>query len=216
MLKVMTAPPVIRPYRPEDRAALARVCVLTADDGGDARHLYPDPELLPSIFATPYAVLEPELTFVLDAGAGPVGYILGTADTARFVTEFRERWLPTLRKRFPPPAGPPATLPETMIDLLHHPERMLRPELAGHPAHLHIDLLPEYQGQGYGRRLMSVFLNALHRRGVAKVHLGVSPANTGARAFYDRLGFHEIPVPALAGSVTYLGRATWPLPGPPG
>ena len=32
-------------------------------------------------------------------------------------------------------------------------------------------------------------------------------ANKPARAFYDRLGFHEIPVPD-AGPVTYLGRTT--------
>jgi hypothetical protein len=31
--------------------------------------------------------------------------------------------------------------------------------------------------------------------------------NTPARAFYDRLGFHEIDVPD-AGVLTYLGRAT--------
>jgi hypothetical protein len=32
-------------------------------------------------------------------------------------------------------------------------------------------------------------------------------ANAGARRFYDRLGFHEIPVPD-AGPLTYLGRST--------
>ncbi len=34
-----------------------------------------------------------------------------------------------------------------------HPERMLIPELADYPAHLHIRLLPEFQGQGWGRQL---------------------------------------------------------------
>ncbi|OKK12920.1 hypothetical protein AMK09_29530 [Streptomyces sp. CB02488] len=46
-----------RPYRPDDRAALADICVRTADNGGDSSHLYPDPELMPSIFAAPYAYL---------------------------------------------------------------------------------------------------------------------------------------------------------------
>jgi hypothetical protein len=32
-------------------------------------------------------------------------------------------------------------------------------------------------------------------------------ANTTARAFYDRLGFHEIPVPD-PDPLTYLGRTT--------
>ncbi len=34
--------------------------------------------------------------------------------------------------------------------------------------------------------------------------------NTPARAFYDRVGFHEIAVPGPGGA-TYLGRSTRPL-----
>jgi ribosomal protein S18 acetylase RimI-like enzyme len=84
---------------------------------------------------------------------------------------------------------------------------MLLPELAGYPAHLHIDLLPSHQRAGHGRALMERFLGALADRGVKAVHLGMLTANTPARAFYDRLGFHEIPV-ADPGPLTYLGRST--------
>ncbi|MFC7645762.1 GNAT family N-acetyltransferase [Streptosporangium lutulentum] len=94
-----------------------------------------------------------------------------------------------------------------MIRLMYHPERMVLPELAAYPAHLHIDLLPEHQRKGHGRALMNTFLDALHRRGTEAVHLGMVSANTRARAFYDRLGFHEIPV-ADPGELTYLGRRT--------
>lgn len=84
---------------------------------------------------------------------------------------------------------------------------MLVPEVAAYPAHLHIDLLPDRQGQGHGRALMRTFLRALHERGTEAVHLCMVTANTGARAFYDRLGFHEIDVPD-PGPVTHLGRPT--------
>jgi len=80
-------------------------------------------------------------------------------------------------------------------------------KLAGHPAHLHIDLLPHWQGKGWGRGLISAFLAGLRDAGVARVHLGMAAANVDARAFYDRLGFTEIPVPG-ADTVTYLGRST--------
>lgn len=199
--------PLIRPYRPTDRAALSDICVRTADAGGDSRHIYPDPELMPSIFAAPYATLEPELAFVLDDGTRAVGYVLGCADTVAFVQAYRQRWLPTLLDRYPAPATTPGTPSEQMIDLMHRPERMILPELAGYPAHLHIDILPEHQGQGHGRALMRTFLAALHAAGVPAVHLGMVSANTGARAFYDRLGFHVIPVPD-PGPLTYLGRRT--------
>jgi ribosomal protein S18 acetylase RimI-like enzyme len=199
---------MIRPYRPDDRAAVAEVCVLTGDAGGDSRDRWPDPDLLPSIFALPYVDHEPELAFVLDDGGGrAVGYVLGTADTAAFVKWFREEWLPPLARRYPPPPDPPATQLEWLAGLLHTPERMLLPEAADHPAHLHIDLLPGYQGAGHGRALMTAFLRALGGMGVPRVHLQMDPANTRARAFYDRMGFREIPVAGLpAGAV--LGRET--------
>jgi len=203
----MSSPPVVRPYGPDDQAALYDVCVRTAHDGGDSRHIYPDLDLMPSIFAGPYVYLEPELAFVLDNGERAVGYVLGTADTTGFVKEYRESWLPRLEQWYPAPTSPPTTPTEIMIGLMHNPERMLVPELTPYPAHLHIDLLPEYQRQGHGRTLMDAFLDALHRKHVPAVHLGMVTANTAARAFYDRLGFHEIPVPD-PGPLTYLGRST--------
>ncbi|GGJ65052.1 GNAT family N-acetyltransferase [Streptomyces brasiliensis] len=203
----MTLTPAIRPYRPRDAEALADICVRTAHNGQDSRQIYPDLQLMPSIFASPYAWLEPEMTFVLDDGEGrAVGYVLGTADTSRFVQDFRTQWLPKVADRFPEPSGPPGTPSEEMIWLLHHPERMILPQLTDYPAHLHIDLLPDWQRRGYGRALMWAFLDALRARGVEAVHLCMVNANVRARAFYDRLGFHEIPVPDPA-PVTYLGRS---------
>jgi ribosomal protein S18 acetylase RimI-like enzyme len=211
----MTAPVTIRPYRPEDRAALYDICVRTGEMGGDARHLYPDHDLLPDIFAGPYATLEPDLAFVADDGDRAVGYVVGTADTATFVRRFREEWLPTVRDRYPrvDPATPAEerTPTDNMTELLYWPERMIVPELAEYPAHLHIDLLPGHQRSGHGRALMGHLLDALAAKGVKAVHLGMVTANTPARAFYDRVGFHEIPVPD-AGVITYLGRETTPLP----
>jgi ribosomal protein S18 acetylase RimI-like enzyme len=207
----MTSHPVVRPYRPEDREAVDDICVRTAHNGGDSRPVYADPTILPAIFAAPYLHLEPELAFVLDDGRGQaVGYVLGTADTPRFASDFRLKWLPLVADRHPLPDGPPSTPDEEMAGLLHDPERMIVPEVAAHPAHLHIDLLPEWQGRGHGRALMRTFLAALRDGGVPAVHLAMVTANTPARAFYDRLGFHEIDVPG-PGPLTYLGRATTDL-----
>ncbi|WP_433013042.1 N-acetyltransferase family protein [Kribbella sp. CA-294648] len=199
--------PEIRPYRPSDRAAVADICVRTADNGGDSRALYPDLELMPSIFALPYVDLEPELAFVLTDDDHPVGYILGTADTPTFATRFRTDWLPRLADRYPPPTHPPSTPTEHMIKLMHDPERLVIPEVAAYPAHLHIDLLPAYQRSGHGRALMTTLLNALATANIPAVHLTMLTSNTKARAFYNRLGFHHIPVPN-ADAVTYLGRST--------
>ncbi|WP_031011740.1 GNAT family N-acetyltransferase [Streptomyces sp. NRRL F-5727] len=200
--------PFIRRYRPSDRPAVAGICVRTAHEGGDASGLYPDPELLPVIFAYPYVELEPDFAFVLDDGTGQaVGYVLGAPDTAAFAARFRREWLPRVTPRFPPPAGAADTPADGMAALLHTPERMVHGELSGHPAHLHIDLLPSWQGQGYGRSLIHTLLAALHEHGVPAVHLCMVQANTSARAFYDRLGFTQLNVPD-PGPVWYLGRPT--------
>ncbi|MFJ6000140.1 GNAT family N-acetyltransferase [Streptomyces sp. NPDC092370] len=204
----MTTSPVIRPYRPEDRPALDDICIRTAHHGEDSRPHYADPGIFPAAFAAPYVHLEPDLAFVLDDGRGQaVGYILGTADTPRFAEAFRTTWLPLVADRYPDPPRPPRTPDEVMAGLLHDPERMVLPGLAAHPAHLHIDLLPDRQGRGHGRRLMRTFLRALQDRGVPAVHLAMSTANTRARAFYDRMGFEEIGIPA-PDEVCYLGRTT--------
>jgi ribosomal protein S18 acetylase RimI-like enzyme len=199
--------PAVRLYRPEDRDAVFDICMRTGEQGGDARDVYRDHDLLPNTFAAPYTELEPDLAFVLDDDGRAVGYVLGTSDTVRFVRDFRERWLPVVGARHPKPAGEPTTPDEMIAALLHAPERMLVPEVADYPAHLHIDLLPDYQGRGWGRVLMNTLFAALDKAGAARVHLTMVTANTAARAFYDRMGFHEIAVPD-PGPVPYLGWST--------
>ncbi len=193
--------PEIRPYRVADRAALYDICVRTADAGGDARGQYSTDELMGDLFAGPYAYLEPELAFVVDDGGSAVGYVVGTADTASFVKSYRDEWITLLDGKYPVPPPPPRTPEQDMVALHYRPERMIVPELADYPAHLHIDLLPPYQGKGFGRRLIDVF----QAKARAGVHLGMVTANVRARAFYDRIGFTVLPVPD-PGPLTYLGR----------
>lgn len=195
---------VIRPYRPADHDALYAICIRTGDAGRDAAALYRDPRIVPDIFTGPYLHLEPELAYVMsDSQDRPVGYVIGTADTPRFVAAYQRDWTPRVAGRYPPGAqGRDAE----RIHELHHPEWMLRDDLADYPAHLHIALLPEAQGKGAGRALMDTYLKALRAEGVPGVHLSMSAANTSARAFYDRMGFHQIarptPTRVLAGRRT--------------
>ncbi|MEV6300853.1 GNAT family N-acetyltransferase [Actinoplanes sp. NPDC051861] len=198
--------PIIRHYRPSDLDAVYDICVRTGASGGDARGNHSSDRMLGDIWAVPYVTAEPSHAHVVDDGDGnAVGYILGTADTAAFVKWYRSEWLPATESRYPP--GDPRD--EVMLDLHHHPERMLLPELVDYPAHLHIDLLPEWQGRGLGKGLMAAFLEGLRAVGVSRVHLGMAPENSGAYAFYRRLGFWDISVPD-AGAL-YLGRDTGPL-----
>ncbi len=199
--------PDIRPYRPSDRWVIYDICVRTADAGDDARGQYSTDDLMGDLFAGPYLEIEPGLAFVADDGGRAVGYVLGTPDTAGFVKQYADRWLPYFAGRYPEPPPPPRTPEQDMIALGYHPERMILPELAAHPAHLHIDLLPGFQRRGLGRRLIDRFLAAAAQAGAPAVHLGMLRTNVRARAFYDRLGFTPIDVPD-PGPVDYLGCST--------
>jgi len=124
------------------------VCVETGNAGQGARGRYSTDDLVPDILAGPYLYLEPEHAYVLDNGERAVGYIIGTASTPDFVAAYSERWLPRLRARYQPLSGPPMTEEEHRLDVMFHPERWLLPELAPHPAHLHINLLADYRRSG--------------------------------------------------------------------
>jgi GNAT superfamily N-acetyltransferase len=182
----------IRPYATTDFDAITHICLLTAEAGGDATGLYASDELMPDVFARPYVLFQPELAWVVDDGAGAEGYILGIADTRTFVEWFRRDWVPVLAARYEH-TEPVVTKDDLIRHLGFWPERMLIPELDEYPAHLHIDLLPRRQGQGMGRRLIETLVANLRERGIPGLHLGLDAANTAARAFYDRLGFVELP-----------------------
>ncbi len=194
--------PQLRPYRPTDRDDVYAVCVRTGADGADATGLYSDDDILPDVFAGPYLAYQPDLAFVVDAGDHVAGYVIGVADTPAFADWYEAEWLPGFRRRHAVDAAPTAAEREAIgfgLDV----HAAIVPEVAQYPAHLHIDLLPELQGMGFGRELIRTMLAALRERGVPGVYLTMSPANQGARAFYDRLGFHELPssrpdAPALA------------------
>ncbi|GAA4384990.1 GNAT family N-acetyltransferase [Agromyces bauzanensis] len=191
--------PCIRPYRPSDRDDVLEICLRTAAGGGDATGVYSDDSLMPEVFALPYLEYAPDLAFVVDDGSGGrvLGYVLGVADTRAFVEWWKREWGPGFRERHPAPGPPtgrnPGFTEQQLVAAGSDPDRMLIAEVDEYPAHLHIDLLPELQGQGFGRRLINTLRAALADRGVATVHLGMDAANTGARAFYSRLGFHELP-----------------------
>ena len=90
---------------------------------------------------------------------------------------------------------------------MFHPDRWLLPELAAHPAHLHINLLAGYRRAGHGRELISTFLASVAAAGAASCYLGVRPENLNARRFYARLGWHPVQVHG-AEPGTYLVHPT--------
>jgi len=196
----MTAPVPPLPIRlvhPDDAAEVDRVydvCLRTGASGADATGQFAEGRLLGEVYAGPYVRFAPDLAFVLDGGpeVGVGGYVLGVADTASFEDELERSWWPALRARYPRDAFPAGSPDAGVVELIHEPPRAERELLVDHPAHLHIDLLPEAQGGGNGRRLITTLLDALRERGVRGVHLGVAADNVNAQGFYEHVGFRRL------------------------
>ncbi len=181
----------VRPFHLSDLDALYDICLKTGDSGNDARTLYSDRMILGHYFAAPYVAFEPSLCFIVDDNTRPVGYILGTSDSLRYSRWAEQQWFPLLRRRY-------ASLPENFTERDRYLAGLIRKgytpkeELGAYPAHLHIDILPEGQGGGNGRRLIDAFVGALKSKGVSALHLEVGKTNPHAIAFYRHIGFHII------------------------
>ncbi|MBV9044670.1 MAG: GNAT family N-acetyltransferase [Alphaproteobacteria bacterium] len=202
----------IRPYEARDLEALYDICLKTGDAGQDASAMYRDPKIIGHIYAGPYGALEPENCFVLEDEVGVGGYIIGTRDTHAFEQRLEREWWPKLRRDHAEPGAPRSdfTPDERMAYLIHHPSRTPRRVSEPYPAHLHIDLLPRFQGAGWGKRMVDTFLSHMRDAGVSTVHLGVGPKNERGVRFYRAYGFHVIDQAPAPWSTYWFGISTNP------
>lgn len=185
----------IRPFRSGDEPALADICLKTADAGADGTGVLADDDLWAEIFVLPYVDRHPDLAFVAEKDDGRVvGYVVGTDDTAAFEEWFRTQWWPRHAQRWPRPIAV-STRQDAIVGYASARGEEDGAFAAEYPAHLHIDLLPEAQGHGLGRRLIDVLVAELKRRGIKGLHLVASQENAGAIAFYPRVGFEPLPSP---------------------
>ncbi len=187
-------PITLRSYQPGDKAGAYAVCLKTADAGQDATSLHTDPEALGNIYVGPYLQHEPQFSLVLEDEEGICGYCLGTRDTPRFFEWYVREWLPPLLRRHPEPSGDPEALSPTqrLYYEYHHPDLFHPEPIAQYPSHLHIDLLPRAQGQGWGKRLVEELLARLKAAGSPGVYLGMWARNERAFQFYSKIGFQEL------------------------
>jgi len=182
---------IIRPYKNSDLPRLYEICLKTGDSGKDATELFKDPMLLGHFYSAPYAVIHPELTFILADDDIPIGYILGTNDSESFRQRTEKDWFPPLRIKYPLPDESDNTTDARIIRLIHK-GYIPRPELISFPAHLHIDILPEGQGKGLGKKLVETFCSRLIEMKTPALHLEVGKRNTDAIKFYEKIGFQLI------------------------
>lgn len=180
--------PRIRPATPADEAQIARVCLLTGADGGDAAGRFGDDTALADVYALPYLHGPSCFAWVVDVGGEVRGYVVAAADSQAFQEWFSNEWWPERGQLHTEQTPDDAWLLPAAADRT----RCLPDAAADYPAHLHIDLLPELQGAGWGRRLIDTLMAQLAEQGVDGVHLVAPRANEPAQAFYPKVGFFRV------------------------
>jgi ribosomal protein S18 acetylase RimI-like enzyme len=178
-----------------DAPSLSQICLLTGNAGTSAEHLHKFGELPGLVYAVPYVKLPTTFGFVMvDSDDGKVvGYILGSTDTRTFEREAENSWWPPLRAKYP--VSGLRGLKEAdknYINLLHHPHKAPQSCIKFATAHVHVNILPKYQRQGWGKKLMSEAIEYLKSQRIEGVWLGLDLRNDSARKFYEKLGFVDI------------------------
>lgn len=182
------------------------------------------PSLVPSepanrlcayIWTHQYRVLSPSTCWVLDDGQGTaVGYCIGCPDIddfcARYDTYVTEILDPSpditrpddLTNRAPWIDPATGQVNETALAQQAYNPRWLNVEgnedviNAGYRATMHIDILPEWQGKGWGRKLIDALFDSVRAHpveGRKGLWLGIAGDNAKVVEFYERMGLRVWP-----------------------
>lgn len=163
----------IRSYHETDRQQVQNICIAT---GGVLAERAELKDMLLNAFCNYYIDQEPENCFVAADEDAAVGYILCTESCDAWVKGFEEAYVNKTENE-----GIKGFYKATMATPLKYARE--------YPAHLHIDILPEYQRMGIGFRLMDTLVGHLKTAGVRGLMLCVAADNVKGVNFYEKYGF---------------------------
>lgn len=175
----------IREVKQEDLDRVKYICIQTADER--AKTDKATGEIIANTYSTYYVREEPETCFVLEDDGLVVGYIICSTNVKKFRKNFRKVDIKEIKK-----IKKSAGIENWFIPVPYMIFKGI------YPAHLHINLLEDYQGKGYGTELMNALLCKLGEMGIKGVMLLAAESNKGAVKFYKRHGF-KVFVTALGG-----------------
>ena len=171
--------PRIRKYKKEDREAVQYICLQTSV--GEKSPMEWQRHIL-NLYCNYYIDCEPENVFVaVDDSDRPVGYIFCSTDFDIFKFIFTRDYLPILRC-----LGKNRVI-TARLELLAH--QLFRKD---YPAHMHIDILPEYQKMGLGTKLLQELFSYLKEKNCPGLQLICDTGNDGGFAFYQKYGFEKL------------------------
>ncbi len=166
----------IRPYNAKDKENVRFVCL---NSEGPCKSSKRARNFTLSVYCDYYIENEPENCFVAaDENDKTIGYVICTENFDVFKERFVKLYYPKIknwefRRR-----------KSALRSIIPH-EKYKK----DYPAHLHIDVLPEYQRMGLGHKMTDVLLEHLKEKGVKGIMLTTWIKNEKGRGFYDKYGF---------------------------
>jgi len=188
----------IERYSPRNRDPVISICHATGYMGAtlEGTNRFNDLKLFSYLFCWYYLRYEPQHCFVaLDTGKGNrvAGYIIGTTDTTGMLARLPRRLYPRILTRLI--CVTMWRYHESYSELLYWLKNGATesdPPPEGYPAHLHINILPEYQGLGIGALLMQSFETMCAEQGIEGIYLETSSHNRMAIPFYLKHGYQVL------------------------
>jgi GNAT superfamily N-acetyltransferase len=182
----------IRPYRPEDRAAIRHICCETGFLGNPIDPVFRDRDLFADLFTKPYLDHEPDWALVAEVDGRVVGYLLGSVSPNFQLLLLRSGFETVCRMVFRLVAGRYAKHPRTAQFIRWLLIRGMK-EQPRHPSpasHLHWDIDKPYRGRRLPTRLWSAYEQKLLSAGVTRCY-GAFLSYRGRRPerAYGRYGF---------------------------
>ncbi len=167
----------IRPYQEKDKENVRFVCLNSEGpcDMSEAGQHY-----ILTTYCDYFIEREPQNCFVAaDENDRAVGYIFCAESFRAFYPVFLRDYACSF----------PLSKPWFFCYNAAHSADLQEKYEEDYPAHLHIDLLPEYQRKGIGHKLVDTLAAHLKTKGVPGVMLTVGARNFVGQSFYKKYGF---------------------------
>lgn len=167
---------IIRPFETKDTADVRYVCL---NSEGPCKMSASGKNFVLNTYCNYFIEQEPHNCFVAaDENGKAIGYILCAENFDSFKEKFTNEYLTRLKKY-------EFSHRKSALKSIESQEKYK----AEYPAHLHIDLLPDYQHMGLGKKLTDALCSHLKAKGVKGIVLTVWKGNLNARKFYEKYGF---------------------------
>lgn len=170
-------PVSIRKYRTDDFEDVRHICIATSEMKTDTDK---ERDFILTLFCDYYIEVEPQNCFVaVNEDDKVIGYILCSEDYEKFAPKLKSDYIIKFKtdifKKISSKAG--------LFFYIVYKKK--------YPAHLHIDILEEYQRMGIGHLLMNSLLEHLKNNNINGIMLTVSSKNKKGMSFYKKYGFKQ-------------------------